>query len=106
MSALGYVSRDGEGYKGEIELFGQRRPIQLIPNRRKAAPEHPDFQVNSDRLELGGAWVRTGEMSGKEYVRMAIARPEFGPHTIYANLGRAAGQDDDDVFAIIWNPMS
>ncbi|MFP5431753.1 MAG: DUF736 domain-containing protein, partial [Alphaproteobacteria bacterium] len=23
---------------------------------------------------------------------------------LYANLGRAAGQDDDDAFAIIWNP--
>lgn len=107
MSAIGYVTRSEDGgYKGEFELFSQRRPIQLVPNRRKTNPEQPDFVVNSDRLELGGAWVRTGEMSGREYVRLAIARPEFGPHTIYANLGRAAGQDDPDAFAIIWNPVN
>ncbi|TIO71831.1 MAG: DUF736 domain-containing protein, partial [Mesorhizobium sp.] len=23
---------------------------------------------------------------------------------LYANLGRAAGQDDHDTYAIIWNP--
>ncbi|MEX0344375.1 MAG: DUF736 domain-containing protein, partial [Rhizobiaceae bacterium] len=30
--------------------------------------------------------------------------PEFGPKKLYANLGKAAGQDDDNVFALIWNP--
>ena len=43
-------------------------------------------------------------MSGKSYVSLSLAAPEFGPRKLYANLGRAAGQDDDDVFALIWNP--
>ncbi|MHA1599423.1 MAG: DUF736 domain-containing protein, partial [Alphaproteobacteria bacterium] len=33
-----------------------------------------------------------------------FSAPEFGPSKIYANLGRAAGQDDPDVMAILWNP--
>jgi len=37
-------------------------------------------------------------------VRLPLAVPEFGPRELYANLGRAAGQDDDGVFAVIWNP--
>ncbi|WP_425459755.1 DUF736 family protein [Hankyongella ginsenosidimutans] len=41
---------------------------------------------------------------GNEYVSLSLAAPEFGPRRLYANLGRAAGQDDDDAFAIIWNP--
>ncbi|MCI0429189.1 MAG: DUF736 family protein [Rhodospirillales bacterium] len=45
-----------------------------------------------------------GESSGKEYVSLSIAPPEFGPRKLYANLGRAAGQDDDDTYAVIWNP--
>ena len=44
-----------------------------------------------------------GEMSGRDYVSLSLAAPEFGPRRLYANLGRAAGQDDD-AFAIIWNP--
>ena len=35
---------------------------------------------------------------------LSLAAPEFGPRKLYANLGRAAGQDDDEVFAMIWNP--
>ena len=54
--------------------------------------------------EIGAGWVRTGETSGKEYVSLSLAAPEFGPRKLYANLGRAAGQDDEDVFAVIWNP--
>ena len=104
MPAIGHVAREGEGFKGEFELFGKRWPVQIVPNRRKITLEQPDYLVNSDRLELGGAWIRTGEMSGKEYIRLAMARPELGNRTYYANLGRAAGQDDPDVLAIIWNP--
>jgi uncharacterized protein (DUF736 family) len=49
--------------------------------------------------------VKVGEQSGKQYVSLSFAAPEFGPRRIYANLGRAAGQDDDDTYALIWNPM-
>jgi hypothetical protein len=34
-------------------------------------------------------------------VSLLLATPEFGPRKLYANLGRAAGQDDDSVFAPI-----
>lgn len=105
MSAIGYVTRDGEGYKGQLRTLSIRAPIEIIPNRRKAGDSHPDFRVNSEGVEVGAGWVRTGEASGKSYVSLSIAAPEFGPRRIYANLGRAAGQDDDDAFAIIWNPV-
>jgi len=42
--------------------------------------------------------------SGKEYVSLSLAAPEFGPRKLYANLGRPAGQDDEDTFAVIGNP--
>ena len=37
--------------------------------------------------------------------QLTFAAPEFGPRRIYANLGRAAGQDDDNCYAILWNPV-
>jgi uncharacterized protein (DUF736 family) len=55
-------------------------------------------------VEIGAGWIRRGENSGKDYVSLSLAAPEFGPRKLYANLGRAAGQDDDSVFALIWNP--
>ena len=64
----------------------------------------PDYRVSAGGVEVGAGWVRRGEMSGKDYVSLSLAAPEFGPRRLYANLGRAAGQDDEDAFAIIWNP--
>ena len=55
-------------------------------------------------IEIGAGWVRKSESSGNDYVSLSLAAPEFGPRRLYANLGRAAGQDDPDVFALIWNP--
>ena len=33
---------------------------------------------------------------------LSLAAPEFSPRKLYADLGRAAGQDDDNVFAMLW----
>jgi uncharacterized protein (DUF736 family) len=37
-------------------------------------------------------------------VSLSIAAPEFGPKKLYANLGRAAGSDEENLYAVIWNP--
>jgi transposase len=43
-----------------------------------------------------------GQMSGKE--SLSISAPELGSKTLYANLGRAAGETNPNVYALIWNP--
>jgi len=103
MPAIGYVQRQDDGsFKGSIKTLSVNTEIQIVPNRGKTG-EQPDYRVLAGSVELGGGWVRTGEVSQREYVRLAMSAPELGPRTLYANLGRAAGQDDDDAFAIIWN---
>jgi uncharacterized protein (DUF736 family) len=104
MSAIGYVTRDGEGFKGQLKTLTIRAPIEIVPNGRKASDSQPDYRVLSEGAEVGAGWIRKSETSGNDYVSLSFAAPEFGPRRLYANLGRAAGQDDDDAFAIIWNP--
>ncbi|GAA4824211.1 MULTISPECIES: DUF736 domain-containing protein [Sphingomonadales] len=104
MPAIGYVTRDGEGFKGQLKTLSIRTEIEILPNRSKSSDTQPDYRVSAGGVEVGAGWVRRGEMSGKDYVSLSLAAPEFGPRRLYANLGRAAGQDDDDAFAIIWNP--
>ncbi|PLP60790.1 DUF736 domain-containing protein [Mesorhizobium loti] len=105
MTAIGYVIKQDNGaYKGQLKTLSLRTDIDIVPNQAKNADNHPDFRVLAQGVEVGAAWVRTGETSGKDYVSLSIAAPEFGPRKLYANLGRAAGQDDDETFAIIWNP--
>ena len=104
MSAIGYVQRQSDGsFKGSIRTLSVRAEVEIVPNRGKMG-EQPDYRILAGGVELGGGWIRTGEVSGREYIRLAMAAPELGPRTLYANLGRAAGQDDVDTFAIIWNP--
>ncbi|WP_395336812.1 DUF736 family protein [Novosphingobium sp. BL-8H] len=104
MPAIGYVTRDGRSFKGQLRTLSIRAEIEISPNPRKSADTHPDFRVTSSGVEVGAGWMRRSEASGNDYVSLTLAAPEFGPRRIYANLGRAAGQDDEDSFAIIWNP--
>jgi len=104
MPAIGYVTRDGKGFKGQLKTLSIRAEILITPNDRKSAEAQPDYRVTAGGVEVGAGWVRRGELSGNDYVSLSLAAPEFGPRRLYANLGRAAGQDDDDAFAIIWNP--
>jgi uncharacterized protein (DUF736 family) len=104
MPAIGYVQRqENGGFKGFVKTLGVRADIEIVPNRGKSG-DQPDYRVLSNGTELGGGWIKVGEVSQREYVRVAMAAPELGPRTIYANLGRAAGQDDEDAYALIWNP--
>jgi uncharacterized protein (DUF736 family) len=105
MPAIGHVTKQANGgYKGHLKTLSIRAEIDLVPNASKSADNQPDFRVLTQGVEIGAGWVKTGESSGKEYVSLSLAAPEFGPRKLYANLGRAAGQDDDDAFAVIWNP--
>jgi uncharacterized protein (DUF736 family) len=105
MSAIGYVTKLPNGsYKGQLKTISIRADIDIVPNRDKSADSHPDYRVLVQGVEIGAGWIRRGESSGKEYVSLSFGQPEFGSRKLYANLGRAAGQDDDSVFAVIWNP--
>lgn len=104
MPAIGFVTRDGNGFKGELKTLSIRTDIQIVPNGSKTTDTQPDYRVMAGGVEVGAGWNRRSEMSGNDYVSLSLAAPEFGSRRMYANLGRAAGQDDDDAFAIIWNP--
>ena len=105
MAAIGYVTKqENGGFKGQLKTLSIRADIEILPNGGKSSDTEPDFRVVTQGVEIGAGWVRVGEVSRKQYVSLSLAAPEFGPRPIFANLGRAAGQDDDDTYALIWNP--
>ncbi len=106
MTAIGYVTKQPDGgYKGELKTVSIQAEIQIVPNDQKAGPNHPDFRIYTDEVEIGAGWLKVSNSSGKEYVSLSLAAPEFGPRRIYANLGKAAGSGNPDFFAVIWNPV-
>jgi uncharacterized protein (DUF736 family) len=104
MPAIGYVTRSEDGFHGHLNTISIKAKIAIRRNRAKATEKQPDYLVLVDGTEVGAGWVKTGRESGNDYVALSLAAPEFGPRKLYANLGVAAGQDDPDSFAIIWNP--
>ena len=105
MTAIGYVRKEQDGrYLGSIRTISIRAEVEILPNTNKTTEAQPDYRVLTQGIEIGAGWTKKGESSHKEYVSLALAAPEFGPRKLYANLGRAAGQDDDNLYALIWNP--
>ena len=105
MTAIGYVRKENDGrYTGQLKTISIKADIDIVPNANKTTDSQPDFRVLTQGTEIGAGWTKKGETSGKDYVSLSLAAPEFGPKKLYANLGKAAGQDDDSLYAVIWNP--
>ncbi|QYU69584.1 DUF736 family protein [Leptolyngbya sp. 15MV] len=105
MPAIGYVAQSANGtFKGQLKTLSIRAEITITPNTRKTNDVQPDYRVHSGDVEIGAGWNRRSEASGNDYVSLSLAAPEFGPRRLYANLAKAAGDDRDDRFVILWNP--
>jgi uncharacterized protein (DUF736 family) len=105
MPAIGQVTLNNKGgYSGSLRTLTIDVPIEFVPNKAKNNERAPDFHIYSGPVEVGAAWARIGKESGDPYVSAVFAAPEFGNRKLYANLGKAAGQNDDRVLALIWNP--
>ena len=105
MPAIGHVTKHQDGnFKGQLKTLSFTAPIDILMNPAKNGDKQPDYRVYSRTVEVGAGWIKKGSESGKDYISVSIAAPEFGPKTLYCNLGKAAGQDDDDIMAMIWNP--
>lgn len=106
MAAIGIVKGSiQDGFSGQLRTLSIKAAIEIRRNKQKVGDVQPDYRVWSDGIEIGAGWIRIGQVSQKAYVSLALEAPEFGQRRLYAKLGRAAGQDDPDTFAIIWNPM-
>jgi uncharacterized protein (DUF736 family) len=105
MSAIGYVKQQQDGsYKGNLDLLRYRGPLDILPNTNRTG-DQPHFRLFSRASEVGAAWIMKNQQN-EDFVSISLAHPAFGPDKIYANLGRAANQEDKDVMALIWNPRS
>lgn len=104
MAAIGYVTKQADGsFKGQLKTLSIRANIEIVDNTGRTSDAQPHYRVLSDGVEIGAGWMRRAESSGRDYVSLSLAAPEFGPRRLDANLGRAPGEDDDR-FAVIWNP--
>lgn len=104
MPTIGHVTRTSNGgFKGQLKTLSIQADIAIVVNDKKTNDVQPDYRVVSGDVEIGAGWLRRSEASGRDYVSLSLAAPEFGPRRIYTNLGRST-DEDKDAFALIWNP--
>lgn len=105
--AIGYLTRNATGgFEGTLALMSLKTRIKIAPNEAKSGDRQPDFRVTvSDNIEIGAGWNREGKASGKQYISLTLAAPEFGPRRLYANIAPAAGKLENE-FVLLWNPQS
>jgi uncharacterized protein (DUF736 family) len=107
MATIGTLTRRDDGaFVGTLQIksYGGRAFLQPIP---KTGPNAPDYRLygvgtGGHLFEAGAAWRKARQDGSGEYVSLKIDYPELA-EAIYATLGQMAGQDDPDLFAIIWN---
>ncbi len=104
MATIGIVRKEDDGrFVGNLNTLAIRANIRIVPVRDKRSDTAPDYRVQTaEGVDIGVGWTRIGRESQRSYVSLKLDDPTF-PNPIYANLGRAAGQDDDEVFSVIWD---
>jgi uncharacterized protein (DUF736 family) len=85
--------------RGSAQRRFIRTDIDIIPNRDKTAESHPDCRLLIQGFEIGEG-LSCGQNCSMD-VSLSLASLEFRPRRLYAHLGRAAGQDDGSVLALI-----
>jgi len=90
---------------GSISTLTFDVDISLTPNNsdNPMAPTHRIFarSPRGKEVECGGVWKKENKETGAEYFTLTIRDFNFN-----ANLGKAAGQDDETVQAVIpWAPQ-
>jgi uncharacterized protein (DUF736 family) len=98
------VCEDDSRHAGSIRIISISAQVEFLPNVNKLAVAQPDYRVMTQGIEISAGWTKKDATSGQDYVSLTLAAPEFGPRKLYANLGRAPGEDDNKLYALIWNP--
>jgi len=103
-NALGYVSETKMGFEGSLAMMDLSARIRIETNADKKTDAQPDYRIFAGETssEIGGAWLRKAKSSGREYLSITLANPQFGPRRIYANLAPVKGKKGRHV--ILWNP--
>ena len=99
MATIGTFKKTGTEYTGEIfTLSLQAKGVRLVPDLRASGENAPSHRVLVGR-EIGAAWTKTSNDSGREYLGLKLDDPSFAA-PIYANL---FDDEDGEGASLIWS---
>lgn len=96
-----FTNRDGK-ITGKIQTLTLNAALTFRPNENQTNPDAPAYRIfAANKAEVGGAWEKTTEASGKKYLSVRVDDPTFaGP--VYASLL----EQEDGTHTLIWSRRS
>jgi uncharacterized protein (DUF736 family) len=98
MNYIGTFQDAGNGvFRGEVKTATLRFFANIVPVERQleGGPTHTVI-VDGTRAQIGSAWKKTAQTSGKDYLSMTLDDPSF-PGPIQCKLLEGEGQ-----FDLVW----
>lgn len=95
---IGHFTKTNDGsYTGSITAIGAviaHVTLEAVASDGKG----PDFRITSQGAELGAAWTKTSERTGKAYLSVSLKSP-FLPRQVY---GALVETDQAGKYALVW----
>ena len=98
MATIGTFTSTATGFTGSIKTLtlNVKARLERIEN---PSDKGPHFRIYSGAVELGAAWQKHSEQSGRDYLSVKLDDPSF-PAPIYATLVEVEGQEG---LQLIWS---
>ena len=98
MASIGTFTTTATGFSGAIKTLtlNVKARLERIENPSEKGPH---FRIFSGAVELGAAWEKHSEQSGRDYLSVKLDDPSF-PAPIYATLVEVEGQEG---LQLIWS---
>jgi len=98
MATIGTFTTTASGFTGSIKTLSLnvKARFERIEN---PSDKGPHFRIYSGAVELGAAWQKHSDQSGRDYLSVKLDDPSF-PAPIYATLVEVEGEDG---LSLIWS---
>ncbi|WID99917.1 DUF736 domain-containing protein (plasmid) [Bosea vestrisii] len=99
MATIGSFTATENGFTGSIRTLSLnvKARFQRVENPSDKGPHFRIFAAGN--VELGAAWQKVSEQSGRDYLSVKLDDPSF-PAPIYATLAEVEGEDG---LQLIWS---
>ncbi len=98
MATIGTFSSTANGFTGAIKTptLNVKARLERVEN---PSDKGPHFRIFSGAVELGAAWQKHSDQSGRDYLSVKLDDPSF-PAPIYATLVEVEGEEG---LQLIWS---
>lgn len=98
MATIGTFTANGNGYTGTVRTLALKIKATFTPVENPS-DRGPHFRIVAAGIELGAAWKKVAQETGREYLSVKLDDPSF-PAPIYANLIEVEGESE---LQLIWS---